>query len=146
MSYRCVTCGEVHDDLPDLGADRPDIWWSIPAEEREQRIQLTNDTCIVDQENFFIRGVLQIPIHDYPRSFGFGVWVSQKRENFFTYLDNFESDQIGPFFGWLSTRLSYYPEDTTNLKTMAHFRDKEERPLIEVEPSNHPLALDQRTA
>ena len=114
MSYRCVTCGEVHDDLPDLGADRPNIWWSIPAEEREQRIQLTNDTCIVDQENFF------------------------------TYLDNFESDQIGPFFGWLSTRLSYYPTDTTNLKAMVHFRGKNVRPLIEVEPSNHPLALDQR--
>ena len=88
--------------------------------------------------------MLQIPIHDYPRAFGFGVWVSQKRENFFTYLDNFESDQIGPFFGWLSARLSYYPTDTTNLKAMVHFRGKKERPLIEAEPSNHPLALDQR--
>ena len=25
MSYRCVTCGEAHDDLPDLGEDEDDV-------------------------------------------------------------------------------------------------------------------------
>jgi hypothetical protein len=35
-----------------------------------------------------------------------------------------------------------YP-DTLNLKTMAHLRDNGIRPYIEVEPTEHPLAVDQ---
>jgi len=142
MPYRGVTCGEVHEDLPDLVADRPDV--DIPAEEWELRVQLTSDTCIVDDKSFCIRGIIEIPIHDYSRPFGFDVWVSQKRENFYQYLDNFESEKVGPFFGWLCTRLSYYPIDTLHLKTTVHFRGKGLRPFIELEPTDHPLSLDQR--
>ncbi len=143
MSYRCKTCGQIHTDLPDIAADKPDQWFGIPEKERKRRVELTGDTCIIDNQDFFIRGVLQIPIHDHDQKFGFGVWVSQKRENFYKYLENFDSDEIGPFFGWLCTRIKYYPVDTSSLKTMAHFRKGNLRPLIEVEPTDHPLAVDQ---
>lgn len=143
MSYRCSTCGEIHDDLPDIGADKPDPWWSIPEKERAKRIQLTPDTCIID-DDYFIRGVIEIPILHTSERFGWGVWVSQKKENFQTYLDNWDSGEIGPFFGWLCTRIAYYPEDTFLLKTMAHFRGNGLRPSIELEPTDHPLAVDQR--
>ena len=144
MSFRCPECGEVHDDLPDIASDRPDQWWGVPEEERERRTELTSDTCVIDGEHFFIRGVIEIPVHDHPHRFGFGVWVSLKRENFETYLDNWESSEIGPFFGWLSTRISYYPQDTRLLKTRAHFRACGLRPSIELEPTEHPLAVHQR--
>ena len=143
MIYKCSTCGETHDDLPDIGHDKPYYWFTVPLEERSIRTELTEDTCIIDDEDYFIRGVLHIPIHDYERSFGFGVWVSQKKENFYTYLDNPDSDQIGPFFGWLSTEIPYYEESSLSLKTMAHFVGNKERPRIEVELTDHPLAIDQ---
>lgn len=143
MSYRCATCGELHDDLPDIGVDKPDYYWSIPEEERDERIELTSDSCVIDDTDFFIRGVIEIPIIDYPHSFGFGVWVSQKRENFYAYVNNPNSDEIGPSFGWLSTQLTYYEEDTLSLKTRAHFHGNDERPSIELEPTDHPLAQDQ---
>ena len=144
MSYRCSTCGELHDGLPDIGMDYPDYYWDVPEEERPQRIGFTSDTCVIDDEDFFIRGVIEIPIHDYPRNFGLGVWVSQKRENFDTYLENFDSSEIGPFFGWLCNSVAYYEEETLLLKTMAHFRGEGLRPRIEVEPTDHPLAMAQR--
>ena len=143
MTYRCSTCGESHDDLPDMGADRPDHWWNVPAEERDQRIELTSDTCIIDDEHFFVRGVIEIPVHDYSRRFGIGAWVSQKRENFFVYQDNLDSSEIGPFFGWLCTRVAFYEKDTLNLKTMVHFKGRGLRPSIGLEETNHPLSLDQ---
>jgi len=143
MSYRCTTCGELHEDLPDIGMDYPDHYWDVPEEERDHRIELTSDTCIIDDKDFFIRGVIEILIHDYPERFGFGVWVSLKRENFYTYLENFDSSEIGPFFGWLCTSISYYSEETLLLKTMAHFRGETLRPSIEVELTEHPLAEDQ---
>jgi hypothetical protein len=73
MSYQCKTCGREHEGLPAMGADRPDHWWEIPEHERDRRIKLTEDTCAIDDEHFFIRGVLEIPLTDHDGTFDFGV-------------------------------------------------------------------------
>ncbi len=68
-----------------------------------------------------------------------------KKENFFIWQDNYEVKKrsgIGPFFGWLSTSLPMYPP-TLNMKTMVHIRDDGIRPYIELEKTDHPLALEQ---
>ncbi len=143
MSFRCTTCEETHENLPDIGVDKPDYWWGIPEDERAKRIDLTEDTCIIDNKHFFIRAVIEIPVLDYQERFGFGVWVSQKDENFYKYVENPDSDEIGPFFGWLSTNIDFYEKDTISLKTMAYFQGDGKRPVIEVEPSEHPLSIDQ---
>ncbi|WP_409517555.1 DUF2199 domain-containing protein [Bradyrhizobium sp. WYCCWR 12699] len=49
---------------------------------------------------------------------------------------------LGSFFGWLSAELPLYPR-TENLKTRLHLRDGI-RPYIELEPTDHPLAVEQR--
>lgn len=49
-----------------------------------------------------------------------------------------------PMFGWLSTSLPGYPE-TLSLKTHLYQREVGRRPLIELEPTDHPLAVEQRT-
>jgi hypothetical protein len=144
VSYVCSICGQIHADLPDIGFDRPDYWWSIPEKERAVRIELTEDTCVAD-EHFFIRAIIEIPVHDYEERFGFGVWVSQKKENFDLYLEHFDSSEIGPFFGWLSTRIAFYEmPDDSSLKTMVHFRGGNERPFVMLEPTDHQLSRDQR--
>src|SRR5437868_12120441 len=131
MTYQCTHCGQTHDDLPDLVSDRPHQWWSVPEVEREDRIELNSDCCIIDKTDYFIRGVLEIPLIDDPGRFGYGVWVSQKKENFLNYVANHESADIGPFFGWLCTHLPMYQPDTLLLKTMAHFCGGKLRPTIE---------------
>jgi hypothetical protein len=143
MSYICSTCGEEHDELPDIGSDRPDYFWGVDEKLRDEIIELTEDTCIIEND-YFIRGVIEIPIIDYTDRFGFGVWVSQKKENFEKYVENFDTTEIGPFFGWLSTNIQFYKDETISLKTMAHFQGNSSRPLIKVEPSNHQLSIDQQ--
>ncbi len=142
MAYRCATCGKAHDGLPDLSYRWPDPYFGIPESERGRRIQGSADICSIDDEDFFIRGVILMPIKDSADAFGLGVWVSQKRENFQTYLKDFDSGEIGPFFGWLCNRIPFYEEDTWALKTMAHFQGHNKRPLIKPEPSDHPLYKD----
>ena len=66
------------------------------------------------------------------------------KENFETYLANEDSSKIGPFFGWLCTQIAYYNQDMLLLKTRAHFRGHGLRPYIELEPTDHPVAIDQR--
>ena len=48
-----------------------------------------------------------------------------------------------PYFGWLSTALPGYPS-TLNLKTNVHTRQVGRRPRVELEPTDHPLAVEQR--
>jgi hypothetical protein len=49
---------------------------------------------------------------------------------------------VGPFFGWLSAWFRPYPE-AMNLRSRVHLRDNGIRPRIELEPTDHPLALEQ---
>ena len=142
MTWKCSVCGEAHDNLPDIGYKWPDYYFSVPESERDNRIHGTSDTCVVDDEHFFIRCVLLIPVHDHEQKFGLGVWLSQSRESFETYMENFDSAEIGPFFGWFSNSLPFYEIETLSLKAMAHFQGQNQRPLVELDDVDHPLKAD----
>jgi hypothetical protein len=141
-TFRCAVCGGTHDELPAIGSSEPYYYLTVPEAERSVRTMLTSDTCVIDNQDFFIRGVIEIPILNSSGTFDFGVWVSLAQMNFHTYLANFHSDEIGPFFGWHSTEIDFYPRSTLSLKTQVHFRNDGIRPLIVLEPTDHPLARD----
>ena len=142
MSFKCSICGEEHTDLPHIGSAAPFHWSEELANDPDSL--LTGDLCIIEGRDFFVHGVIEIPVHDYEHEFGWGVWVSHKKENFEIYRNHFDSAEIGPFFGWLCTRIDFYERDTEQLKTMAHYRGKGLRPSIVLEPTDHPLGIDQR--
>ena len=80
--------------------------------------------------------------------FSWGVWVSLSRENFSRAADLWDTpgrESEKPYFGWLTTELPIYSPSTINLKTHVHTRPIGERPLVELEPTEHPLAVEQRT-
>jgi hypothetical protein len=94
---------------------------------------------------FFVRGCLEIPVQGAFNPFVWGVWVSlsKNRSKFVACLDTAKRSHIGPFFGWHSAELPLYPS-MENLKTRVHLREDGMRPYIELEPTEDPLALDQR--
>jgi hypothetical protein len=147
QGYKCNTCGNWHDDLPmSFGANTPYWYDMIAPEERSWRAELSSDQCIIDNQHYFVRGCIEIPILDDPGPFIWGVWVSLSEKSFERMSELWETtDREGepPYFGWLSTSLPGYPE-TLNLKTNVHTRPLGQRPLIELEPSDHPLAVEQR--
>ncbi|MBC6608890.1 DUF2199 domain-containing protein [Hymenobacter sp. BT188] len=132
----------MHDSLPDIGFAKPEPFFTVPKDEREYRIKLTADTCVIDNEEFFIRGLIEIPVHGQDATFGLGVWVSQKEENFANYVMNPDSAEIGPYFSWLCSDIPAFGS-TVNLKTRAHFNGINLRPTIELEPTEHPLSVAQ---
>lgn len=147
-SFTCRTCGQVHDELPlSFGADAPAPYYGVPEQERGQRVLLSPDQCIIDNEHYFVRGCLDIPIHGSAEVFRWGVWVSLSEKSFRRMSEVWETpgrETEPPFFGWLCTDLPGYP-DTTALKTLVHTRPLGERPFIELEPTEHPLAVEQRS-
>lgn len=43
------------------GSDAPYYYYEVEPDERKSRFNLTSDTCIMDNEYYFIRGCLEIP-------------------------------------------------------------------------------------
>lgn len=146
--YLCRCCGKYHNELPmSYGSPVPDYCYDVPSEEQESRIEMNEDLCIIDDEYFFIRGCIEIPVRDGEGPFIWDVWVSLSEGNFHKTNDYLEVEgreqKLEPMFGWLSTSIPCYPE-TINLKTMVHTRSVGVRPYIELEPTEHPLAIEQR--
>lgn len=145
--WRCRRCDEVHADLPmHYGAAAPLAWYGVPERQRRKRCLLSSDQCVIDDEHFFIVGNLEIPVEGVAELFSWDVWVSLSAANFARATQLWTTpgrESEPPYFGWLSTALPGYP-DTIHLKTHVHTREVGRRPRVELEPTDHPLAVEQR--
>lgn len=146
--WRCSTCGKWHRGLPlDYAFDYPETYLGLTDEERS-RAFINSDLCAIEAHKwFFIRGVIEIRILGTDRTFMYGVWSSLSEKNYRFVVDHGkgrELEEVPPMFGWLNSRISIYPE-TFNLKTNVHLRSGGIRPSIELEPTDHPLAVEQRS-
>src|SRR5215472_18686108 len=87
---------------------------SPPEQGTESRKNfLTPDYAAIDNEFFFVRGVLNVPIIGTSEFFRWGIWGSLSRENFDTLLaikDDSKRSELPPMFSWSSSRLPGYPE------------------------------------
>jgi hypothetical protein len=143
--YKCPCCEAVYDRLPlCFGNDRPDYYWSIPVAERDNRIELKESLCVID-EHYFHRGRLTIPIIDHNEDLVFNVWTTISEENFRKRNELWRKAKRvkePPYFGWLQTQISIYG-NTINLKTRAIEQKVGYIPAIEVIEDNHSLTIDQ---
>lgn len=143
--FRCESCGRWHEGAPSLGADHPLHYFAVPQEERATRCSLTSETCVIDGEVFYIRGCIEVPIRGSTDIISYGAWVSLSKASFDRFVQLLTADQrenAESFFGWLSDPVPTYPE-FKHLKTRVHLRNAV-RPYIELEPTEHPLAVEQR--
>jgi hypothetical protein len=149
MGWRCSLCGEYHDEMPLVyGPEAPEAWVAIHPLERSARGELTPDVCVLDDRHYFIRGRLEIPILGSEEHFAWLVWTSLRQADFRRAGELWNApgrEAEPPYFGWLNTDLrAVYGQSSLNLKTNVHTRPVGQRPFVEVEPTNHPLALEQR--
>ena len=84
---------------------------------------------------------------DAAPDFEWGVWVSLSQENFWRMADLWltEGREGEPaYFGWLSTELPAYGQSALLLATEVRSQPVGCRPLVELAPTDHPLAVEQR--
>lgn len=145
-SFRCHRCGETHDGIPSFGWDYPVHYLAIPEKDRSRRCLLTPDSCVIDTHAFYVSGSLEVPVLGYEESLSWRVWVSLSRPEFdrFSRLHGArDGSRSASFSGWLAAHIWIY-DDTLNLKATVHLRDRGLRPRVELEPTAHPLAVEQR--
>jgi hypothetical protein len=144
-TWHCSKCGEVHQGTLGYSFGAPWPWYGIPEHSR-QNCTLSDEFCALFDEDFFMRGCIEIPLLNGGDPLIWGVWVSLSKENYErqkTLLTDPARTDEPPQFGWLSTRVPIYP-DTLLLKTRVNMRAVGTRPFIELEPTEHPLAVEQR--
>jgi len=144
--FKCATCNEWDEGIPGWGWNYPPHYHVIPSAERDKRCFLTTDLCVVDDEAFYICGCLEFPVVESTDIMSLRVWVSLSEKNFLEFQKLIgvpQRSSYGPYFGWLCVPIPTYP-DTMHLKTKVHIRDKGIRPYVELEPTDHPLAVEQR--
>jgi len=145
--FQCGVCGKHHPHLPrDIAFRRPDPYFDVPEPERERRVQISDDLCIVDDTAYFIRGVLYLPVTDDHGQFGWGAWAQVSDVDFERYLkawDTNSDDSVPPFPGRLASALDPYP-GSSRLAVTISLRSGNQRPVFTVVSEDHPLGIDQR--
>jgi hypothetical protein len=155
MTYRwaCSTCGEEHVGLPlSWGFDEPAYWHDVPEADRQARGYCDSDICVMTDDAGdwarFVRGIIEIPIADPldpdGDAFLIGVWASLSETNFdrLVGIRKREETAEDEWFGWLSNEIPVYG-NTLGLPTTVRLREPDLRPIVEIEPGDHPLARDQ---
>lgn len=144
LRWKCSSCGEWHQGPSlDFGYSEPHYWSRELESSSAPGTFLTDDYCAIRGDNFFVRGIIHLPIIGTGESFAWGVWGSLSRENFekLRALSEDDAAQLPPMFSWLSTKLPDYP-DTLNLKMYAHPQIHNQRPHFRLEKTDHPLAQE----
>jgi hypothetical protein len=146
FGFKCPCCNDWHEGMPTFAADAPLYLYGIAEQERAKRCVLHSDTCVIDDKLFFVRGCIEIPVDGVkePSSGACGC-LSVRGALKISLPVSTRRNALTPgrFFGWLAAELPLYPS-TENLKTRVHLRDDGVRPYIELEPTDHPLAIEQR--
>jgi hypothetical protein len=145
-TWTCKCCGKQFNELPTcFHIPAPDLWMELTEAEQESRGEINEDFCFLD-EHIFIRGMIEIPIIGEPEQFAWDIWVSVTPKSFNRYVELSQGPEFAeepPVFGWLCNNIPTYPGGT-QLKTHVHFRSGGFRPVIELEPTDHPLAVERR--
>lgn len=149
--FLCSVCGEEHWGPFGLSSDAP-LTWGGPIEPepnsaaRMEGDFLSADLCVIGGEDFFVRGIVDIPVEGLSENFGFCCWSSLSRANFELYVAHFDSaglEALGPWTGWFANDAGPYP-DSFNEPCSVYPREAGTRPLIVLEDPDHPLARAQR--
>ena len=157
IRWKCSTCDEWHTGpCLDFGSDSPYYWSKehektsrknalLPAwSKKNVKTFLNEDFCKIDDENFFVRGIIHLPIIGVAETLRWGVWGSLSSDNFATLVkmdDDPKRPQLPPMFSWLSTQIAGYP-DTLSLKMYAHIQEPPMRPHFRLELADHPLSQE----
>lgn len=126
FQFHSKSCNQIHKGIPAFGSDSPAIVQWIPDAQRDKRVELGTDDCVVDGERFLVRGCLDIFVHGEKDHFVWSVLVGVSQSDFQEWSKSFyldKCDHVGPFACYLGSCLPCYP-DTFNLHVLMRLRDK----------------------
>jgi hypothetical protein len=156
LKWKCGSCEEWHTGpCLDFGYDWPDYWSDehekqhnktrlLPSWGKKPRTWRNEDYAVCDDEHFFVRGIIHLPIIGTNETFRWGVWGSLSRDNFARLMereDKEERVELGPMFSWLCNWPPEYGEYESTKMDM-HIQEPGKRPHFSIHHTDHPLAQE----
>jgi hypothetical protein len=144
VGFVCSVCGEQHDErLLDIRLALPDAIHRLGPEARETRTWLADDFAVLDNEHFFVRGLLELPIPELGSRFGYGTWVEVPMRTFSTLLKLWHDPrQFEPVTGYLANELEPY-RGTVGLEARLRAISADRLPSVQLADAPHELVQDQ---
>ena len=150
FAFKCSKCDELHEGSPSFGFAEPAPYAQLSAQQCEEWAELTDDLCVIarpEGTQYYVRAILEVPIHGVEEPFLWGVWVSASEQSFHRYLDSYDKPPEDPiFFGWLCNRIGVYPTQNSRPADV-HIQADGTRPIVVlhcVEGQDDALQRDQR--
>jgi hypothetical protein len=141
-TYKCGSCGERHEGLPMAWRlERPDL----DPGAHQFEFSRDGELCTVGSHHFILANI-ELP-HRGHEVFIWTCWVSLSDASFKRIDQRWEAlerEKDESAIGWLSNILPTYEPTTWALKARVHQRSVGERPWVELEPTDHPLSIEQR--
>lgn len=83
MTATCAVCGTRHDEETlELSYRRPDAVAALSVEERAFGVFENDDVCVIDDEHYFLRTTLPMPVNGRLDGYQIGVWVEVSQDVF----------------------------------------------------------------
>jgi hypothetical protein len=142
--FVCPVCGETHKGVDGWGYNQPQYWAQLTQAQRDLG-RINDDLCATDDQYFFVRAVLTLPLVDGPQAeFDMAVWGAVSSYDFKRYLETFAEKQasLGPMFAYLASDVSQFA-GALNLEADLIPRD-DLRPLMRLRDADHPLVRAQK--
>ncbi|SHF98066.1 hypothetical protein SAMN05444351_1522 [Geodermatophilus nigrescens] len=144
--FHCSVCGGWHRELPQaFHIAGPDAWsrklWRVKG------CELSSDMCVIRDEEFFVRGLVRVPVAGLDEPFQWGLWVSVARDDLVQMAEAWETpgrESMPAAQGQLANNLPVFDEPTLGLHVLVHTQPVGERPHIELVEDGHPLTAEQR--
>ena len=142
-SFTCASCGQAHEGLPTAYRfDFPEAQYGLGG------VRFTHDDELAEAgDDRFILANIELPMDLPGVMFVWTCWISLSKTSYERMIALWQSpdrEQQEPAFGRLSIAIPTYEPTTFGLKTKVHTRPPGLRPWVELEPTQHPLAIEQR--
>lgn len=145
MPFVCSVCGEHHDErLLDIRLGLPHVIHLLDADARTRRAWLADDFAVLDDERFFVRGLLELPIPGLDDRFAYGSWVEVSMPDFQELLRHWHDDaQFAAVECTVANELEPY-RGTLGLRATLRATAPDRLPAIELADTPHDLVDAQR--
>lgn len=127
----------------------PDQYACLSEEQRAAMGKISSDFCTITHEegiDYFIRAVLEVPIHGVEDPFLWGVWVSLSEKSFTRYVETYDAPVEGEgFFGWVCNSIPAYPYERSRAADVV-VQLGGQRPKVVLhrgDPEDDSLVIDQ---
>jgi hypothetical protein len=145
MPFVCSVCGEHHDErLLDIRLGLPHDIHVLDDDARARRAWLADDFAVLDDERFFVRGLLELPIPGLDDRFAYGTWLEVSMADFQELMRRWhDEEQFAAVECTLANELEPY-RATVGLRATLRATAPDRLPAVELAAAPHELVRAQR--